>query len=222
MEYPTAKWGCESLIPVGTYLRDVPPRTGMRRNARLRDSRILVGMQRFADAPSCAGAGGTSHPRVRRAGFTLIELLVTLAIILLLAGLVLGGLSTVATKARKAKARTQVAQIATAWTQYLNDYKVFPRVGGSDLTEMNDAALRILTGDNPKHFTYLDFRSTTTAYNDPWRGSPVPYQFLLDYDLVNRVEDSGRGIPELRLTVAVWSVGPDRTSGTDDDVTNWK
>lgn len=156
-------------------------------------------------------------PGVR--GFTLIELLVTLAIILMLAGLILAGLSGMGTRARRAKARSQVGQISVAWTQYLQDYKCFPTPGGDELVEMGEDAIEILRGVNPKGFTYLDFRTSTVAYNDPWHN---PYQFLLDYALDNRVSDDVRGIEELRLSVAVWSKGPDGDSGTDDDVTNWK
>jgi len=215
-ECPMTKWQtdrdgciCESLHPVGMYLRDVPPRTGARRNAHRRAARILVGRQRFADAPS-------------RAGFTLIEILATLAIIMLLASLILAGLGGMANKARKAKARVQVSHIAAAWTQYLQDYKHFPTPGGAELTEVNAATLDIFRGGNPKNIVYLDFRGSTTNYCDPWKDPRVPYRFLLDYDLDNHVGGGATGLEELRLSVAVWSVGPDRISGTEDDITSWK
>jgi prepilin-type N-terminal cleavage/methylation domain-containing protein len=171
----------------------------------------------------------------RKSGFTLVEVLVVIGIIALLAGMLLGGLNAVRRRARKANARSAVDQIATAWTAYYVDYKHFPDVGpGSSfkLKEMNEDAVHILHGNydlseypnhthyqekNPRGTAYMEFHEAHTGgFNDPWGNM---YQLALDeepYD--NEVNAAGES---LKRNVAVWSMGPDGTSGTADDVRSW-
>jgi type II secretion system protein G len=62
----------------------------------------------------------------QRRGFTLIELLVVIAIIAILAGLLLPALARSKEKAKVAKARTEMSNIAAAIKQYESDYNRYP------------------------------------------------------------------------------------------------
>ena len=59
---------------------------------------------------------------------------------------------------------------------------------------------------------------TTAELFDPW-GSP--YHLLLDYDSNNQLKDpfTNKIITDKR--VLIWSPGPDKKSGTDDDIRSW-
>jgi general secretion pathway protein G len=154
-------------------------------------------------------------------GFTIIEMLVVLGMIAILASLVLTGVHGVRLQAKKTKARHDVEQIATAWGNYLQEYRRFPKT--VTVTKMDSAALSILRGetagpDNPQRLTFMEFKSATTNYADPW-GSL--YEVALDQDLDNKVTVPGLASPLYR-SVAVWSKGPDGVAGTKDDIRSWQ
>ncbi len=66
------------------------------------------------------------NSRRRRRGFTLIELLVVIAIIAILAGLILPAVSVGKTKAKVARARVEMSNLAASIKQYESDYNRFP------------------------------------------------------------------------------------------------
>jgi type II secretion system protein G len=66
-----------------------------------------------------------------KAGFTLIELLVVIAIIGLLASVVLVSLNSARAKARDAKRRGDLKQLATALALYYNENNAYPTTGGA-------------------------------------------------------------------------------------------
>jgi prepilin-type N-terminal cleavage/methylation domain-containing protein len=161
--------------------------------------------------------------RLKRSGFTLIELLVVMAIMMLLTSLVFVAINTSIKHARTVKELNMVKQIAVAWTVYQGEYGHFPTT--LTVTEMSGSVLDIMRGpgstnglvENPHGTVFMPLNTRTTSVNDRW-GSP--YQVALDDDYDNDVDVAGYADP-LHGQVAVWSLGPDGKSGTDDDITSW-
>lgn len=164
-----------------------------------------------------------------KTGFTLLELLVVMAIIGVLVGLILPTIFRMKTRARILEARSDVRQLSIAWNEYLLDYHKFP---GISIKDAGPEAMAILRGDNfgvgltnnPRGFSYMDFRSSTSNFCDPWGvpGTAVGvYHIVLDTDYDNQVTHPKTG-DVIPLHVIVWSDGPDGDSGgTDDDVNSW-
>lgn len=69
------------------------------------------------------------HPR--KAGFTLIELMAVVTIIIILAGLVVGGIGYVSERQAKEKARVQIALLSKAIEEYKLDNGRYPPTGNS-------------------------------------------------------------------------------------------
>lgn len=67
--------------------------------------------------------------RPGRAAFTLIELMAVITIIVILAGLVVGGLGYVTDKQATSKAKVQIALLSTALEAYKNDMGQYPLTG---------------------------------------------------------------------------------------------
>ncbi|MDI6773801.1 MAG: prepilin-type N-terminal cleavage/methylation domain-containing protein [Verrucomicrobiota bacterium] len=163
--------------------------------------------------------------------FTLIEMLVVIAIIGVLLGLMLPVVMHSRKKARVARAKREVKELDEAWKAYLLSYKTFPPM---PIAMMDSNALSILRGvtadstnahpNNPWNIPFLDVRTNTIYYCDPW-GVPNTtkgvYKVALDTDMDNRVQLNGGG-PWIGVNVAVWSDGPDGVSHTADDICSWK
>jgi prepilin-type N-terminal cleavage/methylation domain-containing protein len=154
----------------------------------------------------------------REDGFTLIELMVSISILLVLAGLMMGGLKAAKDKSKRTRARAEVGQLVTAWSYYLTDYNKFPDV---DIEMMDEVAVDILSGHhaahNPKRVPYMDFHTESKGYRDPWGNF---YQVKLDENLDGKVTVDGEVV---RRSVAVWSMGSkSNATETADDVCSWK
>jgi len=68
-------------------------------------------------------------PRKASAGFTLIELMAVITIIVILAGLVVGGLGYVNEKSATSKAKVQIALLSKALEEYKLDNGTYPPTG---------------------------------------------------------------------------------------------
>lgn len=165
--------------------------------------------------------------------FTLIELLVVIAIIGILASLLFPAVNGAIDAARKAQAKNDVVQIATAVTGYETEYGRLP----TNVSSMTVDFTRILTGqdtnNNTRKISFIEVgarkpdvvgkggRSGTnaTAFVDPW-GNIYAIAMDADYDNNIQVSPTGEatGTTELRKKVAVWNV----TTNTRRQVRSWE
>ncbi len=168
-----------------------------------------------------------------RHAFTLIELLVVIAIIGILAGLLFPAVNGAIDSARKAQAKNDVVQIATAITAYETEYGRLPGTGTTDTTQdVNKALVETLSGittnNNPRKIVFIEVQErkpdivgkggksgTNSSGNffDPWGGQ---YVVRLDLDYDNSLSSVGASpgptAASLRKKAAVWNI----PQGKDD------
>jgi prepilin-type N-terminal cleavage/methylation domain-containing protein len=70
-----------------------------------------------------------THPRIGRPAFTLIELMAVITIIVILAGLVVGGLGYVNERQARSKSQVQIALLSKALEEYKLDMGQYPPTG---------------------------------------------------------------------------------------------
>lgn len=137
-------------------------------------------------------------PSRRRRGFTLLEVLLVVGILVALAAIAVPNLIGVQQGAQKDEAKLQVGAMDTAFSTYSIHNKTFPT------TEQGLNAL--ITPPNPAPPNWRGPYLKDANITDPW-GNPYNYQY-----------------PGTRNTTGgpdIWSNGPDRQSGTADDIGNW-
>jgi general secretion pathway protein G len=135
--------------------------------------------------------------RNRSSGFTLIELLLVLVILATLAAIVTPKFARRSEQARITAARTQLAYFETALDAFEIDIGRYPT---------NVEGLRALTEkptSNADGWQQAYLKSGVPK--DPWGGEYI-YRYPGQYN-----EDS----------YDLYSYGPDRKLGGDDDITNW-
>ena len=142
---------------------------------------------------------GIRRPTRRRRGFTLMEVLLVLVILVMIGSIAVTALSSAQ---RKAGTDTAKAQIE-AFEQNLDVY----RLGLNDYPATSDGLDALInppaSADNRWVGPYLDAREVPL---DPW-GQPYQYS----YPGANNQHK-----PD------IWSMGPDKSDGTDDDIVNWQ
>ena len=151
---------------------------------------------RFFSKPS----GRNARRFLRRApGFTLLEILVVLAIIGLLAGLAITNVDKIFGGAQTSTVRLQVRDsMRTPLTSY--------RIHMGDYPSTAEGLQALITAPAGKadkwHGPYLE---PAKMPEDPW-GEPLQYAY-----------------PGAKNTTSydIWSKGPDKQSGTADDIGNW-
>jgi prepilin-type N-terminal cleavage/methylation domain-containing protein len=170
-----------------------------------------------------------SRTRTDKQAFTLIELLVVISIIAILASLGFPAVNGAIDSARKARAGSDVAQIATAVVAYEVEYGRLPTNSGSAVNPtLMDALTGATTNDNPRKIVFLEASpwkkgkggTNGSGFCDPWDSTNV-YQIALDTNYDNLVT---AGTPSTNITkkVAVWN----NPTGTDAEkkrryVTSW-
>lgn len=157
-------------------------------------------------------------------GFTLIELLIVIAIIGILMALLFPAVNSAIDAARRAQAKNDVTQLATAITAYETEYGRLPGSGTSDFNgKVTQSFMDILTAsgsgtnDNPRKIVFLEVnswkkgKSGTNGNNfaDPWGGS---YYVALDYDYDNTLSGIGTNSTNVRKKVAAWNKPADQTN----------
>ena len=129
--------------------------------------------------------------RPRRRAFTLIEIMIVVVIIGLLAGLVGPKLVKKLVQGQKGAAKAQVHLFGNALKDYFMDMGEYP--------DSIKALLENPGGDKKWDGPYLD---PARIPDDPW-GEPYEYS-----------------LGEKKQSFKLSSKGPDKTAGTEDDITN--
>lgn len=171
-----------------------------------------------------------SHGSSSKAGFTLIELLVVIAIIAILAGLGFAGMKGAMDSSKKAQARNDVHQLASAVKAFQLEYARLPitATGSADNTNANNAtviaALTISNTNNPRGIVFFEPKQASKGkggldkgvYKDPWGN---PYTFMLDTSYDNRIV--ANSVTNF-TTVIVSSPGGTNTNDPTKVITNLK
>ena len=150
-------------------------------------------------------------------GFTIIELLVVVAIIGVLMSLLFPAVQGALDSAKKAQAKNDAMQIATAIVAYDTEYGRLPNSNSTPQT-VNSNILGALTGTdtnlNPRKIIFLEVLNykkgkggiLNDVFVDPWANS---YYVALDGDYDNRVGVSTNGTTSSNATimkkVGVWN-----------------
>jgi general secretion pathway protein G len=131
-------------------------------------------------------------------GFTIIEILaVTLLMSLLIGGAALG-ISAQVTKGKIRTTRTQIGTFESAIALFEMDCGFYP----NSLEDL----IQITSGEKCKDFPKDGYLKKKDIPQDPWN------------------EDYSYRKPGTHNTSSfdLWSYGPDKEEGSDDDITNWK
>ncbi|WDE96707.1 type II secretion system protein [Lentisphaera profundi] len=124
--------------------------------------------------------------------FTIIELLVVLAIISLIIGMLLTGISIARESARETRAKAEMQQIKMAVTQYLSTFKSFPTT---------DTALESSDNKWDTMWTYLNGTENTRKHSfikgeikrTPWGEE---YAIIMDVNYLNSVNPNDSGFSD--------------------------
>ena len=151
--------------------------------------------------------------------FTLIEFMVVMAIIMIVAGMMVGVGSSARNRARKAKAESMIASLEVAISMFNYDTGLYPPNTAGVMTPIGVVYDRLTneTDYGPGVLIpgwegpYMEFNSEDIASGeviDPW-GTPY------DYDRDTRSNNLS--------TFDLYSYGPNKTddSGGEDDIINW-
>lgn len=131
----------------------------------------------------------------RPAAFTLIELLVVIAIIAILASLAFPAVQGALEAGKKARARNDVHQLATAVKSFLSEYGRLPGTATVDGPAPADLIITLTSSNtnNPRGIVFFEPKIARapgkpgldgTVYRDPWGKE---YTFVLDYDYNNKI-----------------------------------
>lgn len=173
----------------------------------------------------------SSHPS--RSAFTLIELLVVISIIAILMGLLFPAASSVLDNARRATAKNDVVQIATAITAFETEYGKLPPVSGTvdqTLVDILMPSTASPSTENPRKIVFLEVPSIKAAgkgksgqvnqggpYLDPWGAA---YQIAVDDNYDHTIPTAGVSPgpigTNLRKKVAVWNNPNSHTDNPND------
>ena len=153
----------------------------------------------------------------RRNGFTLLEMLGVLGVLAILLALVIPVLQQTRAKAKTGRAKADISKIESALQLYKMDYGVGPNGSAAGLILIADGLYTMLSADTSNAFLSLSTKepylqvpesqtiAATRQLADPWK---TPY--WIRPTAVSNPNDFD-----------VFSAGPDKTKGNEDDVNNW-
>lgn len=154
--------------------------------------------------------------------FTLIELLIVIAILGILMALLFPAVQSALDAAKRASAKNDVVQIATAVTAYETEYGRLPATNTSGV-DLDGDVLKALMGSNasslnPRQIVFLEVQTakrgkggiTNGAFVDPWG---TPYKVAYDGDYDNQLTGVGTNNASVMKKVAVWNT-PNNHSDT--------
>ncbi len=174
-----------------------------------------------------------------------------IAVIAVLAGLLFPAAQSVLERAKKAQAKNDLIQLVTAMNAFYNEYGRYPTSQTNDASAIygpghlkNDAVLNELRAKNavlntrqiiffspPEDTSQLSPKGRIGSdgqFCDPWGSA---YSIAIDADYDNQVTnpytaDTSAGPAAIRQGVITWSMGKDKTQGTNfntsDDVISWQ
>ncbi len=146
---------------------------------------------------------GTYLTRSRR-GFTLIEVMLVLAIIIGLATLVVVNLRGTKEEAKVKTAQINLQTLAKALDRFNDKIQRFP-TDDEGLKALWDKSVFTDETEAKNWMRFID--QPENAEKDPW-GTPWSY----------KAKDERRSDENI---FDVWSIGPDKQDGTDDDIHYW-
>ena len=176
-----------------------------------------------------AGIMNKSSSASENPAFTLIELLVVIAIIGILMSLLFPAVNGAIDAAKKAQAKNDVTQIATAVIAYETEYGKLPL---PTETNVDSALVNILAGidtsasNNPRAIVFLEVQAAkkgksgtnSTGFVDTWSNS---YAIAMDSDYNNDIlvsTNGGAADTTLRKKVGVWNM----TTNSRRQVRSWE
>jgi len=171
------------------------------------------------------------NPRRGTAAFTLIELMAVITIIVILAGLVIGGMGFVTDRQAKEKAKVQIALLSKALEDYKLDNGIYPPtedseagtdnskvlynalfyVGASDAAKEKKIYIGELDSVSNKQGWTSGTSSATTKITDPWG---YEYRYRTAVNSSGTANTSNQN-PDFDL----WSVSKDGKSDTSNPAT---
>lgn len=135
----------------------------------------------------------------RAAGFSLVEIVLVLAIIALLLGVAVKGLTGVLAEGKEVKARADIDTFNSALVTYQSMALRYP-TSEQGLKALVD---KPSSGPQPRRWRRL----MESLSPDPW-GNEYRYAYPGKHNGVNRPD--------------IWSIGADMQDGTEDDIGNWE
>lgn len=133
----------------------------------------------------------------RHRGFSLLEIMVVMVILVMLAGLSARYVLGTRARAQQQNAFTYIKVLSDAIDAYSVD------IGYPPTTEQGLAALATAPSDLENPDAWTGYIKSSASSSDPWG---MDYQYAC---------------PGKNGDFDVWSFGPDRQDGTDDDIGNW-
>ncbi|QOJ01711.1 MAG: type II secretion system major pseudopilin GspG [Phycisphaeraceae bacterium] len=150
-----------------------------------------------------SGRGLSAVRRGASRGFTILEVLIVIAIIAALATVVVLNLRGSQEDADRGIATAKMESLKQGLELFYNKYKRYP-TDEEGLAALWDKTVILEEEESAKWVKFVD---QDKGEKDPW-GTPWGYR--------QRSEHGDES------TFDLWSYGPDRQDGTDDDVTSWK